>query len=106
MRPLRAARVGCRSAAAYAASKFGLRGWSLSIYEQLRHKNIKVLLINPAFVNTDMARSVTNRPDVLYERMLRPDDVAACVLLAVRTSSACVPLEVTLRLTRSAYKDA
>ena len=37
--------------AAYAAAKHALRGWSLSSYLTLRHKNVKCVLINPAFVN-------------------------------------------------------
>ena len=32
---------------AYAATKHGLRGWSLSCYQNLREHNIKVVLINP-----------------------------------------------------------
>ena len=35
------------SGCAYAASKHGLRGWSLSCYQNLREHNIKVVLINP-----------------------------------------------------------
>eukprot|EP00048_Salpingoeca_helianthica_P017549 m.237808 g.237808 ORF g.237808 m.237808 type:complete len:245 (-) comp21401_c0_seq1:57-791(-) len=88
-----------KSSNAYAATKFGLRGWSLSNYEALRHKNIKVCLINPAFVNTDLVDS----PNVIRERMLSPADVSAAAMLAIRTSSACVPAEITLRLTLSAY---
>ncbi len=42
------------SSCAYAATKYALRGWSLSCYQALRHHNIKVMLINPAFVNTPM----------------------------------------------------
>ena len=34
-------------ACAYAASKHGLRGWSLSCYQALRKHNIKVVLVNP-----------------------------------------------------------
>ncbi|EDQ89560.1 uncharacterized protein MONBRDRAFT_8107 [Monosiga brevicollis MX1] len=47
-----------QSSGAYAASKHALRGWSLSCYQALRHDNIKVVLINPAFVNTELVASV------------------------------------------------
>eukprot|EP01051_Picozoa_sp_SAG22_P011070 SAG22_NODE_1039_length_5888_cov_4.141302_5_plen_292_part_00 len=78
--------------AAFAASKFGLRGWSLSTYQALRYKNIKVVLINPAFVDTQMSRAY---PGTMPERMITPDDVCEAVLLAVRTSSACVVRTIT-----------
>ena len=38
------------------------------------------------------------------ERCLQPSDIAEAAMLAVRTSSACVPQEITLRLTLSAAK--
>lgn len=44
--------------AAYAASKHALRGWSTSSYLTLRHKNVKVCLINPAFVNTPLLGAI------------------------------------------------
>eukprot|EP01071_Lankesteria_metandrocarpae_P009966 Lankesteria_metandrocarpae@DN5264_c0_g2_i5.p1 len=46
--------VGVESAAAYCASKFALRGWSMSCYETLRDHNVKVMAINPGPTNTDM----------------------------------------------------
>lgn len=38
--------------------------------------------------------------------MITPEDVCEAVMLAVRTSSACVPAEITLRLTLNAYRGA
>ncbi len=89
-----------RTGSAYAASKWALRGWSLSCYERLRHDNIKVCLINPPFVRTAMTEGISG---VIPERMLTPEDVAEAAMLAVRTSAMCCPQEITLRLTRTAY---
>eukprot|EP00457_Paulinella_chromatophora_P011381 gb/GEZN01011517.1/.p1 GENE.gb/GEZN01011517.1/~~gb/GEZN01011517.1/.p1 ORF type:complete len:260 (-),score=40.32 gb/GEZN01011517.1/:235-1014(-) len=86
---------------AYAASKYGLRGWSLSSWANLRTKNVKVCLINPAFINTPM---VAGQPNVLPQRMLQPTDVAQAALLPLITNSSCVPREITLHLTLSAYQ--
>lgn len=44
------------NSAGYAASKWGLRGWTLSCYEELREHNVKVCSINPGFVGTDMTK--------------------------------------------------
>lgn len=85
--------------AAYAASKYAMRGWSLSTWAKLRHFNIKVMLINPAFVNTPMVVKCGAIP----ERMIQPDDIAQCALMPLTTSPGCVPREVTLHLTLSAF---
>lgn len=92
-----AAIEGMTEAGAYAASKHALRGWSLSCYLKLRNAGIKVVLINPAYIDTPMTQGVGG---VDRSRMLQPDDVAEAVMLAVRTSPACCPQEITLRLTR------
>eukprot|EP00041_Stephanoeca_diplocostata_P030205 m.906979 g.906979 ORF g.906979 m.906979 type:complete len:242 (+) comp23710_c0_seq2:519-1244(+) len=90
--------------AVYAASKHGLRGWSTSIYNGLRHKNTKVMLINPAFVNTPLLSTSPIADKVIFENMIQPEDVAEVCLLPFRVGAACVPVEVTLRLTTAAMK--
>mmetsp|Transcript_17828 Transcript_17828/g.47052 ORF Transcript_17828/g.47052 Transcript_17828/m.47052 type:complete len:243 (-) Transcript_17828:34-762(-) len=89
--------------AVYAASKHAIRGWTNSIYQDLRHHNIKVCLINPAFVNTPLVATM-GHPNLLPERMIQPEDVAEVCLLPIRMTAGCVPSEVTLRLTLSAFK--
>ena len=96
-----AAVEGMTNNGAYAAAKHGLRGWSLSSYRHLRGHGIKVTLINPGLVATDMQQGNTRARE---ERMIRPDDVAAAALFAVTTSPMCCPEEITLRLTRYAYE--
>jgi short-subunit dehydrogenase len=92
-----AAIEGMTNAGAYAATKHALRGWSLSCYEKLRDAGIKVMIIHPAFVDTDMTASVRGAD---RSRMLSVDDIARTAMLAVTTSAACCPQEVTLRLTK------
>ena len=133
-----------KSTPVYAASKWGLRGWSLSCYEvsdvvngflcphyasaaastwyyacrsasatpsstkqptleavacmqALRQENVKVVSINPAAVATDMTEGKMD-----HSRSLQTSDIAEAAMLAVRTSSSCVPQDITLRLTLSA----
>mmetsp|Transcript_6265 Transcript_6265/g.15039 ORF Transcript_6265/g.15039 Transcript_6265/m.15039 type:complete len:215 (+) Transcript_6265:370-1014(+) len=94
-------------AGAYAAAKHGLRGWSLSSYLTLRHKNIKCVLINPGFVNTDLVTSREAIKDkVLPDRMIQPSDIADAVKFVLHSTKGCVPEEINLRLALSAYKDA
>merc|ERR1711865_102318 len=92
------------TSAAYAAAKHGLRGWSTSTYQSLRHSNVKVCLISPAFVNTPLLSDVAD--GLIAARMIQPEDVAEVCLLPFRMSAASVPTEVTLRLTLSPFKSA
>eukprot|EP00921_Rhytidocystis_pertsovi_P026622 GHVQ01042943.1.p1 GENE.GHVQ01042943.1~~GHVQ01042943.1.p1 ORF type:complete len:255 (+),score=22.85 GHVQ01042943.1:1280-2044(+) len=80
----------------YPATKFGLRGWSLHSYRKLRYDNIKVMLISPGFVATDMAFN-TMGTDEYAARCIQPNDVAEVALLPFRTSGSCCPEEVTMR---------
>jgi len=92
-----AAIEGMTGAGAYATTKHALRGWSRSSYQRLRSAGVKVVLVNPAFVDTEMTAGVQNADRT---RMLHVDDIAEAVMLAVRTSPACCPEEITLRLTK------
>ena len=40
----------------YCATKWGIRGWSLSLHNQLKEYGVKVCLLNPAGTLTDRAR--------------------------------------------------
>ena len=88
------------TSAAYAASKHALWGWSRSIYTSLRHANIKVMCINPALTSTDMVRAAGN---LNHDRMIQTSDLAQVAMLPYTLSAGCVPEEITLRLTLSAY---
>lgn len=71
----------------------------LCYVQALRQHNVKVVCIHPAAVHTPMTEG-----KFIAERCLKPSDIAEAAMLAVRTSSACVPQEITLRLTLSAAK--
>eukprot|EP01071_Lankesteria_metandrocarpae_P009961 Lankesteria_metandrocarpae@DN5264_c0_g1_i7.p2 len=79
---------------AYSASKYALRGWTLSCYESLRDHGVKVMAIHPGPVSTDMMRGVAK---IKFDRIIQPHDVAEVALLPFKTSVACCPVEVTLR---------
>lgn len=97
-----AAIEGMKRGGAYAATKHGLRGWSLSCYERLRPYGIKVVCIHPGYVATKMVKGMKG---VDVERMICPEDVAQACMLAVHTSPMCCPVEITLRPTRPAYAE-
>jgi NAD(P)-dependent dehydrogenase (short-subunit alcohol dehydrogenase family) len=81
--------------AAYAASKWGLNGLSYSVAEELRAYNIRVSLVCPGSVDTDLSPHEGKDP----EKMLQPDDVAHVVLMLVTQAPQSFVSEVLLRPT-------
>lgn len=79
--------------AIYAASKHALNGLTASLFEDVREFGIKVSCIMPGFVETELTASLRKR----NERMIGPDDVAACVDFVLASSARCCPTEVVLR---------
>jgi len=81
--------------AAYAASKWGLNGLSYSVAEELRGHNIRVSVICPGSVNTELSPHAGKDPS----RMLQPDDVAHAVAMLVTQAPQSFASEVLLRPT-------
>lgn len=69
----------------YVASKFGLRGLSLSVKEEVRKYNIKVSLIYPGAVDTEIWNRINGKYD--HNKMMKPDDIAITVLTALKLSN-------------------
>lgn len=82
--------------AAYAASKWGLNGLSYSVAEELRTYNIRVSVVCPGSVNTELSPHAGKDP----EKMLQPDDVAHAVAMLVTQASGSFISEVLLRPTQ------
>jgi 3-oxoacyl-[acyl-carrier protein] reductase len=80
---------------AYTASKHALRGFSLALAEELRPQGIRVHVVCPGGVDTDMVRNV--RPDIPKDELIQPDEVAEAVLfLIVRPGQGLID-EIRLR---------
>lgn len=72
----------------YCASKYGVRGFLLSVALELRHTPIRVSLIHPDMVDTPMMAYEASHdaaPLAFSGKILKPDDVAAAVLEALQT---------------------
>jgi len=81
--------------AAYAASKWGLNGLSYSVAEELRGHKVRVSVVCPGSVNTDLSPHIGKDP----ARMLQPDDVAHAVAALVTQAPQSFISEVLLRPT-------
>jgi NAD(P)-dependent dehydrogenase (short-subunit alcohol dehydrogenase family) len=81
--------------AAYAASKWGLNGLSYSVAEELRSHNIRVSVVCPGSVHTDLSPHEGKDP----KKMLQPHDVAHVVAMLVTQAPQSFVSEVLLRPT-------
>jgi len=81
--------------AAYAASKWGLNGLTYSVAEELRAHNIRVSVICPGSVHTELSPHAGKDP----AKMLQPGDVAHVVEMLVTQSPQSFASEILLRPT-------
>lgn len=81
--------------AAYAASKWGLNGLSYSVAEELRGHGIRVSVVCPGSVDTELSPHEGKDP----RKMLQPDDVAHVVAMLATQAPQSFASEVLLRPT-------
>ncbi len=81
--------------AAYAASKWGLNGLSYSVAEELRGHNIRVSVVCPGSVDTELSPHAGKD----FRKMLQPDDVAHVVGMLVTQAPQSFASEILLRPT-------
>lgn len=81
--------------AAYAASKWGLNGLSYAVAEELRTYNIRVAVVCPGSVDTDLSPHTGKDP----KKMLQPDDVAHAVAALVTQAPQSFMSEILIRPT-------
>lgn len=84
-----------RNGAAYAASKWGLNGLTYSVAEELRAHNIRVSVVCPGSVDTELSPHTGKNA----AKMLRPEDVAHVVAMIVTQAPQSFASEVLLRPT-------
>jgi NAD(P)-dependent dehydrogenase (short-subunit alcohol dehydrogenase family) len=85
---------------AYTASKHALRGMTMSLAEELRGSNIRVHLLCPGGVDTDMVDNV--RPDISKDELIKPEEIAELVLYLVTHKGNAVVDELRIRRATSA----
>ena len=80
---------------AYTASKHALRGMTMSLAEELKGSDIRVHLLCPGGVDTDMVDNV--RPDIAKDELIRPEEIAELVLYLVTHKGNAVLDELRIR---------
>jgi len=88
--------------AVYAATKWGVNGWSESIRQQLQ-PDVRVTVIAPGIVDTDLPRHITHEAtrsgvlDVFEDATVKPEEVAEVIAFAVTRPRHLVLNEILLR---------
>ncbi len=75
----------------YCATKFAVRGFFLSLREELRHSGVAVSLVSPGPVDTAMLSSEAqdDKSTISFvERPLTPDQVASSIIKVIRKKQA------------------
>jgi short-subunit dehydrogenase len=88
-----AGKQGRAGEAAYAAAKFGLRGFTQSLFAEIRDHGIKVTAICPGVVDTDLI-PLNRRVD--RTKFLQPSDIAEAVCDVLASPLRACPTEVML----------
>jgi len=83
---------------AYVSSKFGLAGLTQSINAEERPNGIRACAVFPGDIDTPLLDKRPAPPNAAARaRMLRPEDVAACALLAISLPPRAVVEEILVR---------
>lgn len=91
-------RASAKAGVAYVISKFGLSGLTQAINAEEREHGIRACAIYPGDIDTAILDRRPNPPPAEARRqMLKPEDVAECVLLAINLPSHAVIEELVVR---------
>ncbi len=85
-----------RKGALYSAAKFGLRGFSQALREDLAGDGIAVSLVNPGMVRSPFFDGLSFRPGPQPENAIEVGDVAEAVVQILQASSNIVIDEINL----------
>jgi NAD(P)-dependent dehydrogenase (short-subunit alcohol dehydrogenase family) len=80
---------------AYTSSKHALRGMTISLSEELKGSNIRVHLLCPGGVDTELVQKV--RPDIKKDELMQPEEIAELVLYLVTHKGNAVIDELHIR---------
>jgi len=80
---------------AYTASKHALRGMTMSLAEELKKTRIRVHLLCPGGIDTDLVTQV--RPDIKKDELMKPEEIAELVIYLLTHRGNAVLDELRIR---------
>lgn len=81
----------------YSATKFALTGFAHSLMLEVRQYNIRVCLVHPGSVDTDLIGNFS--PNINRDKILKPEDVAAGILTFLKLPQRAMLSEFEIRPT-------
>jgi 3-oxoacyl-[acyl-carrier protein] reductase len=93
---------GAAESSAYCASKFGIRGLSQSIFDEVRKYNVKVSIICPDTTKTHLFDKKGYHPN--FNESLKPDDIAITVKNVLTVNANALIGEVDVVALHPPYK--
>jgi NAD(P)-dependent dehydrogenase (short-subunit alcohol dehydrogenase family) len=93
------AEVRERGSSVYVATKSGVEGFAASLRKEVNEKGIRVTLIEPGAVDTNMQpQSTTDKKEATEQHtMLKAEDIVAAVIYALSQEERCDVTEIRLR---------
>lgn len=88
-------RVGYPEQSAYSASKHALMGWSKALAKEVQKDGIRVHVIAPGGVATDLITRM--RPDIKKEELLQTEDIAQVAFSLVSLTGNAMIDEINIR---------
>lgn len=93
-----AKQASAKAGPAYVMSKFGLAGLTQSINAEEKASGVRACAIFPGDIDTPLLDMRPNPPSSDARKgMLRPEDIAACVLLAIKLPPRALVEEILIR---------
>jgi fengycin family lipopeptide synthetase B len=83
---------------AYAASKHGLYGLMRSVADEVRDLGIRIAVISPGMVDTELLPS---HPNLDRAKMIPTEDISRAILFSLECSAASAPFEIHIRPQRA-----
>jgi NADP-dependent 3-hydroxy acid dehydrogenase YdfG len=90
--------ANAKAGAAYVASKFGVTGLTQSVNAEERHNGVRATAVFPGDIDTPLLEKRPQPPTAeARAKMLQPEDVADCVILAINLPQRAVVEQLVVR---------
>lgn len=95
-----AGKTGIANVSAYCASKFGLVGFTQSLFEEVRDLGVKVCVLCPGYVDTKL---IPSRKSLRRGELIRPEDVAKAARYVLECSPSACPGEIIVHSQKNPF---
>ena len=88
--------IGAKNGSLYCSAKFGLRGFSQSIRNDVSSSNIRVCIINPGMVRTEFFENLSFSHGNDVANAINTDEIAKTVMNVLAMEESTVVEEINL----------